>query len=131
MNDYIILGVRNGTQKKYRTPGDKWAPSVEPFGSYRFTLLGELDATYGNGAVTSWEGEIIAYNSPQDGYGTHSDLMATLTSKSELFFQDHYGVQHYVRAFGKFTPRYLHNVWDAASNQSYTPVTLVKSGDVI
>jgi hypothetical protein len=130
MNDFIILCIKDGTQKKYRTPGNKWNPSVEPFASHRFTLLGELDATYGNGEKKTWEGEIIADNSPDTGFGTPSDLLATLTSKSELFLQDHLGDQYYVRAFGKFTPRYLHNVWDAPSNKAFIPVILVKSGDV-
>ncbi len=129
MNDYIILCIRGGTQLKYRTPADKWLPISTPLASHRFTLLGALDTTYGASTMKSWEGEIIAYNA-LTGFGTPAQLMTVLTSKSELFFQDHFGATQYVRAFGSFTPRYLNPVWDSASNKAYIPVQLIKSGDV-
>ena len=130
MNDYIILCVRGGTHKKYRTPADKWLPISTPPASHRFTLLGVLDTTYGASTMKSWEGELIAYNTPATGFGTPTELMTVLTSKAELYFQDHFGAQQYVRAFGSFVARYLNPVWDSASNKAYIPVQLIKSGDV-
>ena len=130
MNDYITLGLRDGLYKKYRTVA-KWQPAIEVPASERVTLLGELDATYGEGVKMTWEGEIIAYNSPVTGFGTPDDLVELLTSKNELFFEDHFGNKCYVRPFGKIEPRYFHNVWDAPSNKAFVNIRLVKSGEYV
>lgn len=125
--DYIVL---NGY--RYKTPARSWKPTTERPATARLTLMGNLEATFGAGALKKWEGTIAAVHGeeapgPADGtlYGNIFTLRQALQQRSLLMFNDHYGDGYQVVSMGPFDETMLHNVWNALTNKYYVRVTLV------
>jgi hypothetical protein len=118
MNNYITL---NGT--KFRTKGTEWKPKVKNPGTVRFTVLGELDATYAPGTMYVWEGKIMADVTPDAGFGTPDQLRAILKTKAMLTLIDHYGTTFDVTVLD-YEEGSLAFKWDSPSNVMYFKVKL-------
>lgn len=122
MNNYITLdGLR------YKTPWKAWGPPtiVNP-GTVRLMLNGSLDATYGQGTVYTWTGEIIGPAIPEAGeYGDIDDLLASLREKNGLSFTDHLGNAFTVYVRGEIKQRSMSPVWNSEENEIYVNVTLM------
>lgn len=121
MNDYVTLdGLR------YATVAEVWEPVMEKPHTERYTLLGQLDLTYGPAIPRAWEGEIIAPVTPRaENWGDIDDLAQTLAKKEAVSFTDHDGNQGMVHCLGSHRRRSLLNRWDDPQNQFYVEVRLV------
>lgn len=119
MNDYITFD-----SLKYRT-NTKWHP--EPFvpNTSRELLSGNLDLTFGNTSLIYWIGEIVApVTAPGAGWGTITNLRASLKKRQAFTMTDHYGTSYSVHALGPFMERSLSPNWDSATNTIYVGVRL-------
>lgn len=124
MNNYITLD-----NKKYHTPATQWKPDIQKPATVRVTILGSVDATYGPASIPGWEGEIEAAVTPETGFGSISDLRATLSKCEEVVFSDHYGANYYVHVLGPFQQDSKSPMWDGASNKLSMRVKLMRSRD--
>lgn len=121
MNSYITLD-----SKKYLCPHKKWIPTRHKPMTMRRTLDGNLDVTYGSGIFNEWRGQIRAYaSSAPSGYGTVSDLRATLEKQCGVSFTDHYGTSYTVHSISPFPEDSLGPGWDSPSNTIDIEVVLV------
>lgn len=126
INNYILLGVDAGHTKKYKTPAKTWQFVTQKPATFRFTLLGAADITYGPGDYSEWQGLIEGAVTPDTGFGTLAELRAILKTKGSVYYQDHYGTAYTVHLLGPFPERSLHPIWDEASNKIYIQVRIVK-----
>jgi hypothetical protein len=119
MNSYITLD-----NKQYSTTQKVWRPrTIKPSG-VRLTLLGNLDSTYGAGPLFEFTGEIRAEVTPKTGYGSPSDLKASLEKKQGLSFTDHLGASYTVHV-RDFEESSLSPLWDGGGNVMFYSTTLV------
>jgi hypothetical protein len=88
----------------------------------RILADGSLDVTHGPTTVYLFQGEIAADVTPDSGYGSISNLRASLVKKQAFSFTDHYGTTYTVHAIGPFPERALSPKWDSASNIFYVSV---------
>lgn len=124
MNNYIVLD-----SFRYMTQAASWEdPPVNPR-TFRTTLSGNPDGTYGPTAVRIWMGEIIVKVTP-DGveWGDVDDIKATLDKQQNLTLVDHYGASFtvMVKVGGK---RSLSPKWDSPSNEIYYEVEIMGISD--
>lgn len=126
-NAYIILdGYR------YKTLAKQWRPMLNRPASPRLTLLGDMEATFGVGALQRWEGQISVPHGesaplPANGslYGNIYTLRETIKKRQALAFTDHYGVVYAEAVMtGPFDETALLNVWNSTSNKYYVRVAL-------
>jgi hypothetical protein len=123
---YVILdGYR------YKTLAKQWRPAALRAATARLTLQGNLEATFGVGALKRWEGLISTPHGETapgaaDGtlYGNIVTLRASLQKLQTLPFTDHTGAAYTVVAIGPFGEQTIQNVWDAASNKYFIQVQL-------
>jgi hypothetical protein len=123
---YVILdGYR------YKTLAKQWHPATLRAATARLTLQGNLEATFGVGALKRWEGMISTPHGEEatgaaDGtlYGNIVTLRTSLQKLQTLPFTDHTGTTYTVVAVGPFGEQTIQNVWDAASNKYYIQVQL-------
>lgn len=126
-NSYIILdGYR------YKTLAKQWRPTTARPASPRLTLLGEMEATFGVGALKRWEGLISVPHGetaplPADGsqYGNIASLRDTLNKRSALAYVDHNGIPYNEAVLtGPFDEQSLVNVWDSTANKYFVRVQI-------
>ena len=117
MNDYITLDGY-----KYRTAFKTWRPAILPMANSRILANGALDLVHGPTVVYIFAGEITADVTPDSGFGSISNLRATLEKKQALSLTDHYSTAYTVHAIGPFPERSLSPKWDSASNIFYVSV---------
>ncbi len=117
---YIILdGYR------YKTLAKGWTPQTLRPATPRLTLLGDMEATFGAGALAKWEGLITVPHgevpiNPSDGtqYGTIYTLRNTLKKSQQVAFTDHNGkVYSEAVLTGPFNEQSAINIWNSASNR--------------
>ena len=121
MNNYIVLDGY-----KYATHAGNWREEKTKPATERYTLTGVVDVTYGPATPHAWVGEIIAPNTARAaGWGTITELEATLAKKQAVSFTDHFGNLGSVHVLGPHTKRSLMNDWEADSNLYYIMVRLV------
>jgi hypothetical protein len=85
MNNYIEID-----SKRYKTMFGDWAPFLAKPGTLRYTLDGNLDATYGPAAPKGWMGMIFAPITTEGAqWGSYDDLIASL-SKLQGLHSSHY-----------------------------------------
>src|SRR5512138_4028894 len=121
-NSYIVLdGYR------YKTLAKQWRPQTARPATPRLTLLGDLEATFGTGALAKWEGVISVPHgetpiNPADGslYGSIYTLRNTLRKSQVVSFTDHNGnLYNEAVLTGPFDEQTLINVWNSSSNKYY------------
>jgi hypothetical protein len=127
MNNYITLDTY-----KYKTLQRAWVPSRNTPSTSRVTLLGDLDITFGHVTLLTYQGELVGPVSvadtskyPGGGWGTITELRASLGKKQALAFTDHEGLTMNVHARGPYPERNLLPDWDNTNNLVYVMVTLV------
>ncbi len=122
--NYIELDGR-----RYMTSAQSWAPEASTPANIRLLINGNLDATYGQGSLKVWSGDIMVDNSPpNDGgspaWGTVDELRASLVKRTGLAFKDHYGTAYTVHVTG-YKEASLSPKWDGANNTMYFSVSLI------
>jgi len=121
MNNYITLDGY-----KYRTMAKDWTPIVNVPTSFRMTLSGKSDAAFAAGDIKQWAGTIEARVTPEDGFGSIDDLIASVLKRSPLSFTDHFGASYQVIVYGPMKQTSISPKWDGASNVYRIPVTLME-----
>lgn len=119
MNAYITLD-----SYKYATVQKTWQPETPKAMTPRVTLAGTLDVTFGPGVTKVWTGEIKAHVTAASGYGTPTNLRASLVKLSGLSFTDHLGNSYTVYIQG-FKERSYTPAWDGGSNHILFNVRMV------
>ena len=120
MNNYITFDG-----KKYKTKHGDWVPKPFRPRTVRVTAGGSLDATFGPSAFNIWQGKIIAPVTPDGaGWGSVSDLRASMLKASSLSMTDHYGTAYTVVVVGGGEEESRSPMWDAASNEFLVNITL-------
>jgi hypothetical protein len=121
-NSYVVLdGYR------YKTLAKGWTPATARPATPRLTLLGEMEATFGAGALAKWEGLIAVPHGettilPADGtlYGSIYTLRATVRKCQVVPFTDHNGTLYSEAVLiGPFDEQTLINIWNNPSNKYY------------
>lgn len=124
---YIILdGYR------YKTLSKQWRPAITRPASPRLTLLGNLETTFGVGALKRWAGLISVPHGetapePADGsqFGNIVSLRDTLIKRSALTFVDHNGITYSEAVLtGPFEEESLVSVWNSATNKYFVQVQI-------
>ncbi len=124
MNPDIVLDG-----KQYRTLAKQWNPEINRPATVRFTITGQIDATFAGFCFLRWNGMVAAPVTPDTAdCGSIDDLRVSLTIGSLLAFIDHYGHDYTVAALGPFTERSLSPMWDQTSNMIYVMVQLIGKG---
>ncbi len=122
MNNYITLDG-----KKYKCPAKQWMPITTKPGTVRYTLLGEVDVTFGSTAIKEWQGQIEGPITPTDNtWGSITDLRTTLAKTTELAMIDHYGTAITVVAVGPFKEDSFMAAWDSPSNHFNITARIIK-----
>ena len=111
---------------KYIAVHGKWLPGITKPATYRMTLSGNADVTYGPSAKKVWEGVLGIDVSPASGFGSIANFRATIEKKAGLSFTDHYGNSYTVHTFGEFRDNSFSPMWDASSNVFHIQVRLVE-----
>lgn len=119
-NKYITLDG-----KKYTTLQRSWSELPFVPMTSRVLLSGDLDATFGPSSLTEWSGEIVAKVTPEAGYGSPTDLYATLKKTSAVNFTDHRGTNYTGVHVDPQKMRSLLPDWEAASNEIYITVKIL------
>ncbi len=124
---YIILdGYR------YKTLAKGWTPQTLRPATPRLTLLGDMEATFGAGALSKWEGMISVSHgetdiTPADGtqYGSIYTLRRTLKKSQQVSFTDHNGITYSEAVLtGPFNEQTAINVWNSSSNKYYVSLQI-------
>jgi hypothetical protein len=115
--NYIIID--DGTDSlKYKTSSKTWHSSPLNPNTARLLLSGDLDITYGPGALGSWQGDILCPVDTQPaGWGDIDDLRTQLARRVTYQFTDHYGTL-YTKAHidGPFNEASIMPDWEAGGN---------------
>jgi len=126
-NSYVTLdGYR------YKTLAKQWRPVLNRPAMPRLTLLGDMEATFGVGALQRWEGLFAVPHGESapgaaDGtlYGNIYTLRQTIQKRQALAFTDHNGIVYSETVLtGPFDEQTLLNVWNSSSNKYYVRVVL-------
>ena len=120
MNNYVTL---DGF--KYDCPFKEWDPTTEKPMSYRRTWDGSFDVTYGPGLFKTWNGNLRARVTPATGYGSISDLRATISKMQGVTFIDHYGDTYTVHIEPAGPEKSFSPLWSGASNVFLVPVHMI------
>jgi hypothetical protein len=121
MNNYITLDGY-----KYTTTHRKWGPSPIKSGEARLTLTGALDLTFGPGVMYEFKGESRADVTPRGaGWGTPTNLEASLAKNQSLQLTDHFGNTFTVAHFDGYQPDSLSPMWDGTSNTMVYALRLI------
>lgn len=121
MNNYMKLDGY-----KYKTPAKNWRPVPAKPATTRVNLDSSTDVTYGPATIHQWIGDIIAPAVADGGWGTKDTLDVTITKRSAVAFEDHYGDACDVHVLGTLDAISLSPMWDGASNEWLVAVVLLK-----
>jgi len=120
MNNYIILN-----SKKYSTPAKAWEPIPDKPATFRVTLDGKADVTYGPATISEYRGEVEAPVQSDTGWGNVTDLRAVVATLGSVSFTDHFGNSFLAHILGPNGERYLTPMWDASENKVRIAVRLI------
>lgn len=117
INNFII--INDGTDAlKYKTALKSWGSAPVNPNTARILLNGDIDVTYGPGALGNWTGDILCPVDTQPaGWGNIDDLRIQLARRVIYQFTDHYG-DLYTKAHidGPFNEASIMPDWEAGGN---------------
>ena len=120
MNNYITLDG-----KKYKTNANDWEFRPMNPRTFRSTLSGSTDSTYGPVSLFAWAGSIVVPVTPIDaGWGGITNFKATINKQEDLTLTDHYGTAYTIMimlsGMNSLTPK-----WDGAENEIHYAVEMM------
>lgn len=118
---------------QYKTLAKQWRPVTARPASPRLTLLGNMEATFGVGALMRWEGQISVphgESAPLPPNGTQEGniftLRETIKKRQALQFTDHNGITYAEAVLtGPFDEQALVNVWNSTANKYFVRVQII------